>query len=108
MRRHTNFICTILGTALIFPAIILILGGDLGWLEGWIFGLWLDAMVLSNTIYLYLKDPALLEERSKAPGTDNQKEWDRYLLTSSYIMALLWLVIMPLDARRFGWSSIFP
>jgi protein-S-isoprenylcysteine O-methyltransferase Ste14 len=76
--------------------------------EGWIFGLWLAAMVLFSTIYLYLKDPALLAERQKRPGSDNQKGWDKYLLTSIYILALVWLIIMPLDAKRFGWSPAFP
>jgi protein-S-isoprenylcysteine O-methyltransferase Ste14 len=95
-------------TILIFPAVILFLSGDWLWLEGWIFSLWCDAMVLSNVIYLYLKDPALLAERSKAPGSDNQKRWDKYLLIVIYLWALLWFIVMPLDAKRFGWSPIFP
>lgn len=95
-------------TILIFPAVTLFLSGDWRWPEGWIFGLWMDAMVLSNMIYLYLKDPALLAERSKAPGSDNQKEWDKYLVTVLYSIALVWLIIMPLDAKRFGWSPYFP
>jgi len=95
-------------TILIFPAVILFLSGDWLWLEGWIFSLWFDAMVLSNMMYLYLKDPALLAERSKAPGSDNQKQWDKYLVVVIYVMALVWFIIMPLDARRFGWSPFFP
>ena len=95
-------------TTLIFPAVILFLSGDWLWLEGWIFSLWFDAMVLSNVIYLYLKDPALLAERSKAPGSDNQKQWDKYLLIVIYLWALLWFILMPLDAKRFGWSPVFP
>jgi protein-S-isoprenylcysteine O-methyltransferase Ste14 len=95
-------------TVLVFPVVILALSGDWLWLEGWIFSLWISAMILSNLIYLYLKDPALLAERRKAPGSDNQKGWDRYVLTGIYIIAVLWLVIMPLDAKRFGWSPAFP
>ncbi len=93
---------------LIFPAVILFLSGNWLWLEGWIFSLWFDAMVLSNIIYLYLKDPALLAERSKAPGSDNQKQWDKYLVIVIYLWALVWFIIMPLDAKRFGWSPLFP
>jgi protein-S-isoprenylcysteine O-methyltransferase Ste14 len=59
-------------------------------------------------MYLYLKDPALLAERSKAPGSDNQKQWDKYLIIVIYLWALIWLIIMPLDAKRFGWSPLFP
>jgi protein-S-isoprenylcysteine O-methyltransferase Ste14 len=95
-------------TILIFPAVILFLSGDWLWLEGWIFSLWFDAMVLSNVMYLYWKDPALLAERSKAPGSDNQEKWDKYLVIGIYFMALVWFIVMPLDAKRFGWSPIFP
>ena len=95
-------------TMLIFPAVILFLSGNWLWPEGWIFSLWFDAMVLSNMIYLYWKDPALLAERSKAPGSDNQKQWDKYLVIGIYLWALVWFIIMPLDAKRFGWSPLFP
>ena len=44
----------------IFPAAILFLSGNWCWPEGWIFGLWCDAMVLSSLFYLYRNDPALL------------------------------------------------
>jgi protein-S-isoprenylcysteine O-methyltransferase Ste14 len=114
MEKATNtipvgrFIFGSIMTILIFPAVILFLSGDWLWLEGWIFSLWLDAMVLSNMLYLYLKDPALLAERSKAPGSDNQKQWDKYLIIVIYLWALVWFIIMPLDAKRFGWSPLFP
>ncbi len=103
-----RFIFSSLITILIFPAVILFLSGNWLWLEGWIFSLWFDAMVLSNMMYLYWKDPALLAERSKAPGSDNQKQWDKYLVIGIYFMALVWFIIMPLDAKRFEWSPLFP
>jgi len=103
-----GFIFGSLITILIFPAVFLFASGNWLWLEGWIFSLWFDAMVLSNYIYLYQHDPALLAERSKAPGSDNQKQWDKYLLTGAYLMAFVWFIIMPLDAKRFGWSPTFP
>lgn len=103
-----RFIFSSIITILIFPAVILFLSGNWLWLEGWIFSLWFDAMVLSNMIYLYWKDPALLAERSKAPGSDNQKQWDKYLIIGIYLWALVWFIIMPLDAKRFGWSPLFP
>lgn len=103
-----RFIFSSIITILIFPAVILFLSGNWLWLEGWIFSLWFDAMVLSNMIYLYWKDPALLAERSKAPGSDNQKQWDKYLIIVIYLWALVWFIIMPLDAKRFGWSPLFP
>jgi protein-S-isoprenylcysteine O-methyltransferase Ste14 len=57
---------------------------------------------------LYRKDPALLEERYKQPGTGNQQRWDRYVVYGLMIGFISWIVIIPLDAQRFGWSPVFP
>ena len=94
--------------AVFFPALTLFVAGNWRWLEGWFFGLWFDAMVLSTLIYMYRNDPELLAERSKAPGADNQKKWDQVLLYAFYGIAIAWLILMPLDAERFGWSPPFP
>jgi protein-S-isoprenylcysteine O-methyltransferase Ste14 len=94
-------------TAILFPAAVLGIAGDWGWPEGWIFALWFVAMVLSNMLYLYFKDPALLAERSGKPAQDNQKPWDKILLNGAYILAVVWFILMPLDAKRFGWSPEF-
>ena len=95
-------------TALIFPVIILGAGGEWRWVEGWLFALWFDAMVLANMTYLFFKDPALLAERRKRPGSDNQKGWDAVMLRGIYTLAMTWLIILPLDASRFHWSPAFP
>ena len=102
------FAINLLISTLFFPVLILWLGGNVRWVEGWIFSLWFVIMLSFNMIYLYVKDPALLTERTKAPGSDNQKAWDKYLLTFVYVIAILWLVILPLDAERFQWSPVFP
>lgn len=103
-----QFVVMCIATLLFFPALVLFLGGNWLWVEGWLFGLWLAAMVLASMIYLYLKDPALLGERSRRPGSANQKVWDKYLLIGIYVTAVSWLVLMPLDAERFNWSPEFP
>jgi len=95
-------------TIVFFPAIILLASGDRHWLEGWIFSLWFVVMVLSVTIYLAIRDPALLAERSRLRFAKNQKTWDRYVLIVIYVLMLGWLIVMPLDARRFKWSPGFP
>jgi protein-S-isoprenylcysteine O-methyltransferase Ste14 len=102
------FVLNIIMTSLFFPALILILAGDWHWLEGWLFALWFVAMILLSMIYLYLKDPALLAERTRKPGSGNQKKWDKYLGGLIIVLAMAWLILMPLDARRFGWSPVFP
>lgn len=95
-------------TILFFPAIILLASGDWRWLEGWIFSLWFVVMVLSATIYLAVRDPALLAERSRLRFAENQKTWDRYVLVSIYLLMLAWFIVMPFDAKRFRWSPDFP
>jgi protein-S-isoprenylcysteine O-methyltransferase Ste14 len=57
---------------------------------------------------LYRKDPALLAERYRKPGTVNQKGWDKYVVYFLVIGFIAWIVIMPLDAKRFGWTAGFP
>ena len=93
---------------LLFPAVVLFLAGDWLWIEGWIFSIWFLVMCISIGIYLSRNDPALLAERSKKPGSDNQKGWDKYYQSVAYISFIIWIIIMPLDAVRFGWSPLFP
>jgi len=82
--------------------------GDFTWPEGWIFSIWFIVLCFSTILYLYRKDPALLEERYRQPGSGNQEWWDRYVVYGLLIGFILWIVIMPLDAKRFGWSPVFP
>jgi protein-S-isoprenylcysteine O-methyltransferase Ste14 len=102
------FVANLVMSALFFPALTLLLAGNWRWMEGWLFALWFVAMLEFNIIYVYLKDPALLAERTKAPGSGNQKLWDKYLMGAILVIALLWLVVLPLDAERFHWSPTFP
>ncbi len=102
------FLIMSLFVIILFPAIIILLSGNILWVEGWILGIWFDVMLTSNMIYMYKKNPALLSERLKAPGSDNQMKWDKYLLTIIFLLGASWLIIMPLDAQRFTWSPYFP
>jgi hypothetical protein len=91
---------------LLFPALILLLSGDLFWPAGWIFCVWFILLCFSTI--LYRKDPALLEERYRLPGSGNEASWDEYVVYGLVIGFTFWIVIMPLDAQQFGWSLVFP
>jgi protein-S-isoprenylcysteine O-methyltransferase Ste14 len=93
---------------ILFPAIIVLLSGNLAWTEGWILSIWFDVMMLSNMIYMYRNNPTLIAERLNVHGSQNQKKWDKYLLTSLFILAAFWFVAMPLDAQILGLSPRFP
>ena len=92
----------------IWLVIILFLSGNWFWVEGWLFGLWFITLSISRTVYLYRKDPELLNERSRKPGTGNQKEWDKYITRLITVIFVVWFFIMPLDAERFMWTVNFP
>ena len=91
-----------------FPLLILALAGDWRWIEGWIFVaiFWIFSLVTSAR--MYFKDPALFSERFSSPVQKDQKAWDKILIFLVIISYLAWMVISPLDARRFGWSPPFP
>ncbi len=93
---------------LIFPALLLFLSNDWYWVEGWIFSIWFIILCYSTIIYLYYKDPSLLAERYKLPGTADQKGWDKYVVCGLVIGFTAWIVILPLDAKRFAWTANFP
>jgi protein-S-isoprenylcysteine O-methyltransferase Ste14 len=93
---------------LIFPSLLLFLSGDWLWIEGWIFSIWFIALCFTTIIYLYLYDPALLDERYKRPGSGNQKGWDNYVVYGLVLGFTSWIIIMPLDAKRYIWTSDFP
>jgi protein-S-isoprenylcysteine O-methyltransferase Ste14 len=93
---------------LIFPALLLFLSGDWFWIEGWIFSVWYATLCFATILHLYRNDPSLLAERYKRPGTGNQKGWDVYVVYGIVAGFVSWIVIIPLDAKKFGWTSNFP
>jgi protein-S-isoprenylcysteine O-methyltransferase Ste14 len=93
---------------LIFPSLLLFLSGDWLWPEGWIFSIWFLVLCYTTIIYLYRKDPALLSERYKQPGSGNQKKWDRIVVYLLLIGFTSWIVIMPVDAKLMNWSAGYP
>ncbi len=116
MKKQTNkgyysvgkFILMSIFVIILFPAIIILLSGNLLWTEGWILSIWFDAMMLTNMIYMYRKNPELFSERLNIHSSPNQKKWDKYLLNILFILSAFWLAGMPLDAQNFHWSPTFP
>lgn len=93
---------------LLWPALFMFLSGDWNWTEGWIFSSWFLVTTITATGYLYFKDPGLLAERYRKPGTGNQKSWDKILFAVIMIVFIVWVVIIPLEARRFKWAIHYP
>ncbi|MHB8337895.1 MAG: hypothetical protein ACYDEE_10810 [Ignavibacteriaceae bacterium] len=93
---------------LIYPTLLLLLSGDWLWTEGWIFSIWFIALSFTTIIYLYHNNPDLLAERYKKPGTANQKGWDKYVVIGLVLGFFIWIIIMPLDVKRYEWTKYFP
>jgi len=91
-----------------FPVILFVLAGDWRWIEGWLFSVIFLLMSFGTLVYLYFHDPELLQERFGSPVQEGQKPWDKVLLSLFFLEFLVWFAIMPLDARRLGWSPTFP
>ncbi|MBI4265251.1 MAG: isoprenylcysteine carboxylmethyltransferase family protein [Acidobacteria bacterium] len=88
-----------------------LLAGDATWVEGWLFTTWLLSLYTTVTLWMYLKDPALLAERdrrsqsaSASTGGRRQTASDRVSVLLLFLGFAAWIVLMPLDARRFGWT----
>jgi len=93
---------------LVYPLLLLGLAGDWEWLEGWLFSLWFVGFSVVTLVYLYRKDPALLAERFRQPGTGGEKGWDKYFIYAIMVLFPVWIILMPLDAKRFAWTPAFP
>ncbi len=87
-------------------AMIFAAAGDWFWPQGWIFLVEVAIASLVIGYWLFRHDPALLETRLSRPFHRDQKPWDRVFLAVTLIVYLAWLVLMALDARRFGWSNV--
>lgn len=93
---------------LAWPALQLWLSGDWRWPEGWIFATWFVLLCTTCSVWLHRKDPALLAERYRPPGSGGQSCADAIIVVAIALGFLAWMAVPPLDARRFGWSPRFP
>jgi protein-S-isoprenylcysteine O-methyltransferase Ste14 len=91
-----------------WPAMMFVLAGDGRWLEGWLFAGWFIALCATVIVWLYIKDPALLAERFRRPGSGGQQGRDRAVVYAIVVGFAAWIMLMPLDARRFGWTPPLP
>jgi protein-S-isoprenylcysteine O-methyltransferase Ste14 len=85
-----------------------VMAGDAHWLEGWLFTAWYVGLCAAVIVWLYRKDPALLAERYRRPGSGGQKRRDQVVVYAIVVGFTAWMVVMPLDAHRFGWTPPFP
>ena len=90
-----------------FAALLLWLSGDWHWVEGWIFGVWWVSFVAAIQLWLRFRDPALLAERMRMPGSGGESRADMAILIGIKVCFLASLVVPSLDVR-FGWTPRLP
>lgn len=93
---------------LFFCSLNFLVAGNWYWTEAWIYAVSFFIFSLATVIYLYFKDPALLNERFGSPIQKEQKSWDKFLLMTFLVGTIVWFILIPLDAGRFHWSPEFP
>lgn len=90
--------------AVVMGAVLFAAAGTWRWPQGWRFLALFTALAAVVSLWLLKVDPGLLAERLKPPVRRDQKPWDRVFMTAVTLSFLAWLVLIGLDARRFGWS----
>ena len=95
------------GLAVVYLGLPLWLSGDWRWVEGWIFGVWFVSFASAVLLWLRSRDPALLAERFRMPGTGGESRSDVAILIAMKLCWLAFFVVPPLDVR-FGWTPRLP
>src|SRR5215203_5411862 len=76
------------------------------WPAGWAFMALFFGFTLAMVLWLAREDPELLAERMSSPIQRGQPLWDKVFVAGVMLPFLAWLIVMPLDAVRFGWSEV--
>ena len=94
---------------LLIPLILLLIAGDSGWWQAWVFSLMLLAAGIGGRAWAERRHPGLLAERNKnfeqAAGV---KSWDKVLAPLMGLSVSFPLVIVAGLDHRLGWSPVFP
>jgi protein-S-isoprenylcysteine O-methyltransferase Ste14 len=93
---------------LLFPVILLVCGGDIGWWQAWVFSLLIFAAAMGARLWAERRHPGLLAERAKFDSAPDVKSWDKVLAPLMAIGVSFPLVIVAGLDHRFGWSPEFP
>src|SRR5829696_3787481 len=96
----------VFGEFAVFAALLFVCAGTLLWPAGWAFMALFFGFALAIVLWLAREDPELLAERMSSPIQRGQPFWDKVFVVAVLLLFLTWLIVMPLDAVRFGWSEV--
>lgn len=91
-----------------FPALLLLIGGDIRWWQAWVYiGIALFSTILSRVL-MAKAHPDLIKERAKFGDERNTERWDKFLGPMVALwLPLLYFVVAGLD-HRFELSPELP
>lgn len=87
--------------------LLLWLSGNWRWVEGWVFGVWWVSLMAALYLWLRFKDPVLLAERMRMPGSGGESRFDMVILFALKLCYMASLFVSALD-ERFGWTPRLP
>jgi protein-S-isoprenylcysteine O-methyltransferase Ste14 len=90
----------------VFAALLFVSAGTVLWLAGWVYIAIFFGFALTIVLWLGREDPELLAERLSSPIQRGQPLWDKVFVAAITLLFVVWLILMPLDAVRFGWSEV--
>jgi protein-S-isoprenylcysteine O-methyltransferase Ste14 len=90
----------------VFAALLFVSAGTLLWPAGWAFIAIFFSFAVAIVLWLARKQPELLAERMSSPMQSGQPLWDKVFVVAVMVLFVAWLIVMPLDAVRFGWSEV--
>jgi protein-S-isoprenylcysteine O-methyltransferase Ste14 len=100
----TRMIVQNLVFAVVLALLLFVPAGTLAWPQGWIFILLFVGCSAALGLWLLKTDPELLAARMQSPMKGEQKRSDRVIVAAVFAVMTVWVVFMPLDAQRLGWS----
>ena len=87
-------------------AVLFVSAGTVNWPAAWVFLAEMGGFGVAIGLWLARRDPALLAERLSTGFQAAQKTWDKVFMATVFVLWTSWLVLMALDAVRFGWSRM--
>jgi protein-S-isoprenylcysteine O-methyltransferase Ste14 len=102
-----NWIKLIL-TYLLMPLVLLLIGWDLVWWQGWLYSVLFLVIGIGSRILAEKRHPGLMAERGKFGKDQNIKPWDKVLAPLMAISLSFPLFSVAGLDHRFGWSTEFP
>jgi protein-S-isoprenylcysteine O-methyltransferase Ste14 len=102
-----NWIKLIL-TYLLMPLVLLIIGRDLAWWQGWVYSALFLVIGIGSRALAEKKHPGIMAERGKFGKDQNVKRWDKVLAPLMAISLSFPLFIVAGLDHHFGWSPEFP